>query len=102
MGSRSWNTGGPYSDSVAVVLSAWIVTRQGGRRNISREKLRYIRGRAYNGRKKTHGSANGEARKVSSGNDYHLKKTSEVVADEYGVSEKTIRNDAKFAATLDK
>jgi hypothetical protein len=52
-------------------------------------------------RKCSHGNAAGERRKSGekflSGHDDHLEKTADVVAKDFGVSEATVRRDAKFA-----
>jgi hypothetical protein len=85
-------------DEKAAVEFILQVQRQ--RRNLTREAMSYFRGVEYNAVKQQHGG-NRRGRK-SSGNSDHLKKTSEQMADKYGVSERTIRNDAVFAWVLDK
>lgn len=87
-------------------VKAWILKRQGGRRNITNEKLKYIRGSAYNQRKCSHGNANGEARKsgkkVLKDQCDLLETTAAVMAKEYGVGEATIKRNGMFAESLDK
>jgi hypothetical protein len=63
---------------------------------------RYYRGLEYNKRKKSHGSSPGEARKIPRGNDCPLESTAHFVAEEFGVSPRTIKNDAQFAEQLEK
>ncbi len=87
-------------------VKAWMLRQQGGRRNISQQKLSYIRGTAYNKRKCSHGSANGEDRahgqKPSRGHDGPLTKTADIVAADYKVSPRTIKREAKFADRLNE
>lgn len=68
------------------------------RRNQPSEQVKYLRGTRYNLEKKAEG---GPEIKLSQ-NDQVKGATAESVAKEYGVSEKTIRNDAKFAEAVDK
>jgi hypothetical protein len=58
-----------------------------------------LRGMRYNIEKKKDG---GQIPGSSVGKNYPPLRTSEKLAKEYGVSEKTIRNDAKFAEALEK
>lgn len=72
----------------------WIILHQLGRRNLTEEQKAYLRGKRYENEKLKHG---GER---ASGQNDHLK-TSEKLAEEYGVSDKTIRRDADFAKGVD-
>ena len=59
----------------------------------------YLRGKEYNEQKKEHGGDRKSDGK-SSGQIVHLK-TGEEIAAKYGVDEKTIRRDGRFAESLD-
>jgi ParB-like chromosome segregation protein Spo0J len=74
---------------------AWIRENQVGRRNLMPEGLSYLRGKHYNDDKQAHGGV--RETKAAEG-----KKTEDVLAELYKTSAKTIRNDATFAAALDK
>jgi ParB-like chromosome segregation protein Spo0J len=74
---------------------AWIRENQVGRRNLMPEGLSYLRGKHYHDAKQEHGGVHDTKTKDG-------KKTEEVLAALYKTSPKTIRNDAKFAAALDK
>ncbi|MDJ0689213.1 MAG: hypothetical protein QNJ41_11945 [Xenococcaceae cyanobacterium MO_188.B32] len=92
----------------------WIIKNQLGRRNLSPEWMANLRGQMYISTKSTHGGDRKSKPKTenSSGNSYHLNenmgaekssgKTAKEVATQCGVTEKTIRNDAKFAEAIDK
>ena len=94
----------------------WIDKNQVGRRNITADQLRVIRGRSYNRMKqdKTNNLTNVSKAQigpstntaenlanVSIGQIGHSTNTAEKLAKEYGVSEHTIRRDAKFALEVD-
>ncbi len=72
----------------------WIILNQLGRRNLNPDQMSYFRGRLYNSSHAGHG---GER---SSGQSDHLK-TSEKLAKELKVGEKTIRRDGEFAKAVD-
>jgi hypothetical protein len=76
---------------------AFIVKNQLGRRNLSQEAASYLRGKRYLAEKQTHG---GERTKGSSGQNDQLM-TSQRLAEEYKVGEKTIRRDGEFAEAVD-
>lgn len=75
----------------------WIIDNQLGRRNLSAEAASYLRGKRYLSEKKEHG---GDRKSESSGHNDHLK-TAEDLAEQYSVSEKTIRRDAEFTNAVD-
>jgi len=77
---------------------AWIIAHQISRRNLSPLAVSYLRGKHYHAAKQSHGGdrQNGQA----GGNSCHLR-TEQVLADEYKVAPRTIRNDAEFAAAVD-
>ncbi|MFP4095453.1 MAG: ParB N-terminal domain-containing protein [Cyclobacteriaceae bacterium] len=72
----------------------WMLNNQMSRRNLSPMQMSYLRGLRY------------ENEKLNQGRNWdkmsQLKRTSEVVADEYGVAEKTVRRDAKFALGINR
>lgn len=72
----------------------WIDANQLGRRNLTPDQMRLLRGRRYNRVKNTHG---GDRRSdhVSSAHFDHLK-TADKLAKEHGVSAPTIKRDGKF------
>jgi len=72
----------------------WVDRNQLGRRNLTKDQFTLSLGRIYNRRKKAHGGDR------ASGKNYHLK-TSEVIGQEFGVSEKTVRNAGEKAAAID-
>ena len=77
---------------------AWMVRNQLGRRNNTEEQKSYLRGRRYQEEKKEHG----DATRLSQGEDSSSwGKTAEKLGSEYGVSDRTIHNDAAFAAAVD-
>jgi hypothetical protein len=69
---------------------SWMIDLQLGRRNISPNEIAYYRGLKYNQEKKIEKSDNFS----SSGKSL---KTSQKLAEQYGINEKTIRRDAEFA-----
>lgn len=71
----------------------WIDANQLGRRNLTPDQMRVIRSRLYNRQKKTeHDGGKGKTRSDGQ-NDRH--STAEVIAKASGVSERTVRRDAK-------
>lgn len=74
----------------------WILTNQLGRRNLTSQEASYYRGKLYESRKLNHGGD-----RISSGKNFHLK-TAEKIGEEYGVTGRTIRNDAQFSKAIDK
>lgn len=78
----------------------YILQIQRQRRNLTREAMSYFRGSEYNIVKESHGGSR-RGRKASGQSD-HLKKTAGLLAEKYGVGEKTIRRDAIFAKVIDQ
>ena len=87
----------------------WIIDHQLGRRNLSDERKRYLRGLRYNREKARHGAESG-----GRGNQHILvspqdedlpespkNRTSERLAKEYGVSRQTIERDGQYAKAVD-
>ncbi len=79
----------------------WIDANQLGRRNLAPDQASLLRGRRYNRTKKTHGGDR-RSESVSSGQNVHLKElSSERLAQQHGVDERTIRRDGQFAAAVE-
>src|SRR5687767_12605721 len=75
---------------------AWMVDNQLGRRNLTTDQLSYYRGIKYLSLKKNKG---GYKQVLSKGQNELL--TSEVLSEQFKVSESTIKRDAKFAEGLE-
>jgi hypothetical protein len=75
----------------------WIIDHQLARRNITPEQASYLRGKKYKMDK-----SQGERSDLTSGKNCQKLPTAVRLAKECGVSERTIRNDAKFAEAVDK
>ncbi len=73
-----------------------ILDVQAGRRNLSALAFSYNRGQRYLGSKRQ-----GQRTSCTCGNSYQ-KSTAERLGEEFGVGEKTIRNDARLAEALDR
>lgn len=82
-----------FSDRETV--EEWIDRNQAGRRNCSPEDYKILTGRIYNRRRKRHGG-----QREASGQNDHLK-TSQEVGDEFGLSERAVRRNAKRAEVYD-
>jgi N6-adenosine-specific RNA methylase IME4 len=70
----------------------WIDANQLSRRNLTPDAFRLALGRRYNRTKKAEGRPEGIL-----GKSYPVSRTSETLATEHGVSEKTVRNAGKYA-----
>jgi len=82
----------------------WMDANQLGRRNLTRELMSKIRGRRYNREKKTVPNPDGiggKSGKIVKGKNCPQQTTAKKLATEYGVSERTIKNDGKFAEECD-
>jgi hypothetical protein len=75
----------------------WIIHNQLGRRNLTREQISYLIGLRYNLEKKEVGHPENQC-----GHFGHIKRTAEKIAEETGVSARTVRRDAKFAKAVDE
>lgn len=69
---------------------SWMIDLQLGRRNMSSTEIAYYRGLKYNQEKKIEKTENFSSAGTS-------LKTSQKLAQQYGINEKTIRRDAEFA-----
>jgi N6-adenosine-specific RNA methylase IME4 len=74
----------------------WIDKNQLARRNLTPDQMRILRGRRYNREKQQ-----GVRTDLTSGKNYQKSTSAEKIAQECGVSEKTIRNDAEFVKSLE-
>jgi hypothetical protein len=86
------------ADEEAAVEYVLQVQRQ--RRNLTREAMSYFRGVEYNTVKLQHGGK--RERKKAKGQSDPLVTTAGLLAEKYGVSEKTVKRDAVFAKVIDK
>lgn len=89
----------------------WIINNQLSRRNLTPQQAGYLRGKRYeleiadvDERRSKTWMANRSAKHSSGKNNQNPRKpfTGERLAEEYGVSDSTVRKDAKFAAAVDK
>jgi len=83
---------------------AYMIDNQLGRRNLTPEQASYLRGLKYNREKLEKGKYDREGQKEQ--NNHYAEEsreaTSERLAKEFAVSEKTIKRDALFAAGLEQ
>lgn len=77
----------------------WMINHQLGRRNLTKEQASYLRGLRYQNEK-----AQGKRSDLTSGqiDQKSNSSTAARLAEEYGVSEVTIRRDGEFAEAIDK
>ena len=75
----------------------WIDSNQLGRRNLSRDQMSMLRGRRYNRLKNSHGGD-----RKSSRQNGDLKRTSQKLAKQHGVSRRTIERDGQFAEAVER
>ena len=89
---------------------AWICKNQAGRRNLTPEEFSYLIGKRYEAEKQSWGAQYDAPRHTSkdkedlSGQNDHLKiqeKSSERIAKEYGIGEKSVRRAEQFAKGVD-
>jgi hypothetical protein len=85
-------------------VKAWIIKEHIGRRNLTPVQISELRGRVYNSikREKTENLPKGQNDPLAKQGENEEKRTSEAVAETFGVSEKTIRRDADFAKGIEK
>ncbi|MBT28285.1 MAG: hypothetical protein CMO01_01400 [Thalassobius sp.] len=81
-------------------VKTYMIDNQLSRRNLTLEQASYLRGMKYNREKLDKGKYDRSEQKGH--NDLYENTTSERLADEYKVSEKTIKRDALYAAGLEK
>lgn len=81
----------------------WIIANQLGRRNLTDEQKSYLRGKRYQAEKTAgHGAKSGDHSdtQISEGKTCP-QVTAERLAEDYGVSPRTVKNDAAFAEAVD-
>ncbi|TAE03443.1 MAG: hypothetical protein EAZ97_01475 [Bacteroidetes bacterium] len=78
-------------------VKLWMYDNQLGRRNLSNEQASYLRGKKYHAKKMISGT-----RTDLTQNLRKVERTDNMLAQEYGVSPRTIINDAQFAQAIDK
>ncbi len=86
-----------FADREAV--KDWMDANQLGRRNLTPEAVSLLRGRRYN-RVKVSGFK-GNQHTIGNGQNVQNQQTSESLAEQYGVDEKTIRRDGQFADAVE-
>lgn len=77
--------------------SAYIISKNFDRRQLSKLTQSYIRGKEYNTKKKKQGRQLNKEDKMSS-----LKKTYDMLAEKYNVSNRTVQRDGSFAKICDE
>lgn len=81
-------------------VKTWIIRNQLNRRNQTPEQTSYYRGKLYEQMKKA-GFKGNQYTESASDNNCHHQKTSDRIAEQYGVHANTIRNDAAYAIAMD-
>ncbi|BDD12573.1 hypothetical protein FUAX_50050 (plasmid) [Fulvitalea axinellae] len=84
----------------------WMINNQLGRRNLTDEQRSYLRGLRYEREKQKVSNASGANQHTKAGEDGgknfpQAKKTAQRLAEEYNVTDRTIKNDAQFAKGVD-
>lgn len=80
----------------------WIISNQLGRRNLNPNQIAYLRGKRYETEKVIAKFKGNQHTNFGEGpNAPHLDRTSQRIADEYGVHEKTIRREGNFSKVVD-
>jgi len=78
-------------------MKEWIIKNQLGRRNLTEQEASYYRGKLYE-----HVKQHPCIHPKSGGNFFPRLKTSEIIGKEYGVTGRTVKNDALFSRSVDK
>jgi hypothetical protein len=85
---------------------AWMITTQGGRRNLRREQLAYLRGKEFELKKRAVGRPREEQATQADAPAGHFDpisgSTALAVAEKHHVSPATVKRDAQFAKAIDK
>ncbi|MGD2184342.1 hypothetical protein [Lusitaniella coriacea] len=84
-----------FADREAV--KRWMIANQLARRNLSPKRVSYLRGKQYLLEKRQ-----GKRNDLTSGQFDQKLATAQRLAEDYGVSEKTIRRESKWAADVDE
>lgn len=77
----------------------WMIDNQLGRRNLSPQQQSYLRGKRYSQEKKA--PTGFEDRDLSGGQNVPRQKTAEKLAQQYGVTDRTIKRDEQFSKGVD-
>ena len=99
----TFNTTEMAFDDVEAVKD-WIDKNQLSRRNLSPDAFTLLLGRRYNRMKKQVTNPlglGGKTDKIDGGQNVHHQKTSEQLAEQHGVNEKTVRRSGKFAEEVE-
>lgn len=81
----------------------WVDANQLGRRNLTPDQAALLRGRRYNRQKKEQGGTGANQYREQSGQNVHsAETTAQTMAEQYGVTERTIRRDGKYAEAVEK
>jgi hypothetical protein len=83
-------------------VKEYMIDNQLGRRNLSPEQISYLRGKKYNAQKLDKGKYERTGHKGQSDPYESGKSTADRLAEQFNVSQKTIKRDAVFAEGLDK
>jgi len=75
----------------------WIIKNQLGRRNLTEQEASYYRGKLYESRKRQ-----GARTDLTLGKNFLKLDTAEKIGKQYGVTGRTIKNDAQFSQAVDK
>lgn len=79
----------------------WIISNQLGRRNLTDAQKEYLIGKRYETEKKISTDNLKKGDYLPSGQNVHSDKTSEIIAQEYGINERTVRRIGEFAKVVD-
>ena len=79
----------------------WMDANQLGRRNLTNDQRSILRGRRYNRTKKANDGSRGNQYTMAK-EEVAVAKTAETIAQQHGVSERTIRSDGKKAEAIEK
>ena len=80
----------------------WTDANQLGRRNLTPDQRSIIRGRRYNRTKKAQGGTGANQHKSRGAEVAPLPNTAKALADQHGVSERTIKSDGKRAEAIER
>ena len=81
----------------------WMIATQLGKRNLTKEQKSYLRGLQYEREKGNVGASEGNENAQNNGEKVSLlNTTAKVLAAQHKTSDRTIKNDAKFAKAIDK
>ena len=91
--------GRSFPDREAVLR--WMIANQLGRRNLPPRLASYLRGKHYQLSKKKVGGNGSNQYREQLGKNCPIASTAELLAAEYKVSPRTLKNDARFAYSVD-